>query len=653
MSQLHRKYNAPKLAILYLVDQQWGLPKDILKSYMEASKKEKEKSSLELPSESFPKAPFNLDDGSKIVLELKWLASAPQYQGQLYSYIWQPHAEAPEAVSAQLFVFRKDEQGCRNILLLLSSMDLSDEMLRNYLNLRREAIRTHSSNPSNVESQIFWAIYTVYRQLVTGSATFIESSLEQITSLRYNGRQSPSNAKLNYLIHLEDCCKVLSSGLAHASSLLREISVAIASNHTRIDTELQAWPEKTLQDIEFLENKLGEVQRQLLEIREMIKEQLELRNGRRTSLLTLLAAIYIPFSFMSSLFGMNLSDPIWGPIIPAATRSDSPTNSTSNTTNSTGFSQNQTNAIIGEIASSGGYLWSFKLYWIISASVTLATILLPLVAGPIFRSTVRAFYRNRTYLRPLVAITGLGGFTYIDVALNGYVYTIVFGTTLGAIALFMLCRASRSGKNQVIWCGYSITFAASFTIDQLVDTGPVGISGYVSLGYLLVASLRPEIRKPLQFITRHYVQARDKWLDYFHTKIKRWTWQVVVVVIYYSFTACVLRFVPFYGLMPIFSIPLGVLSINRSIRSCFAQKHVYHWILYTLIFGVSLTIDLAAPIYGFTCFLPMSYLFGFYIYHDHVLFFRKQLQRLRQSYPQFWITGADPRVDGFMQDSAA
>ena len=62
-------------------------------------------------------------------------------------------------------------------------MDLSNEMLRNYQNLRREAIRTHSSNPSNVESQIFWAIYTVYRQLVTGSATFVESSLEQITSL--------------------------------------------------------------------------------------------------------------------------------------------------------------------------------------------------------------------------------------------------------------------------------------------------------------------------------------------------------------------------------------------------------------------------------------------------------------------------------------
>ena len=356
---------------------------------------------------------------------------------------------------------------------------------------------------------------------------------------------------------------------------------------------------------------------------------------------------------------MNLSDPIWGPVIPAATSSDGSTNSTTNTTNSTGFSQNQTNAIIGEIASSGAYLWDFKLYWIISAPVTLATILLPLVAGPTFRSTVRTFYRNRTYLSPLAGILLLVGLFSVDVGLDRYVYSLDFGITLGTVALYMLCRASRSGKNQVIWCGYSITFAASFTIDQLVDTEPVGISVYVSLGYLLVAWLRPGIRKPSQGITRHYVQLRDKWLDYIHTKINRWTWQVVVVIIYYVFASLVLIFVPYHGRLAMFSIPLGVLSINRVIRSFFAQKHVYHWVLYTLIFGVSLALDLASTLDGFTGFtsftgfLPMSYLFVFYIYNDHVLFFRKHRQRLRQSCLQFWTTGPDRRVDGFMQGSAA
>lgn len=285
--------------------------------------------------------------------------------------------------------------------------------------------------------------------------------------------------------------------------------------------------------------------------------------------------------------------------------------------------------------------------------MTLATILLPLVAGPIFRSTLRAFYRNRTYLRPLLAITILAGFTYLDVAIDGYLYTLVFGIALGAVALYTLCRASRSGKNQVIWCGYSITFAAFFTIDQLVNTGRVGITGYVSLGYLLVVWLHPEIRKPLQVITRHYVQLRDKWLDYIHTKVNRWTWQVVLIIIYYAFASLVDTFVPLYVALAIFSIPLGVLSINRAIRSFFAQRHVFHWALYTLIFGASLTFDLITQVYGFTCFLPMTYLFVFYIYHDHVLFFRKHLRRLKQSCPRFWTTGARPRVDGLMQDSAA
>ena len=61
-------------------------------------------------------------------------------------------------------------------------------------------------------------------------------------------------------------------------------------------------------------------------------------------------------------------------------------------------------AIVGAISAPGSYLWSFKMYWVITAPVTLVTILLPLIAGHIFRSITQFCYENRTYALTLCVI---------------------------------------------------------------------------------------------------------------------------------------------------------------------------------------------------------------------------------------------------------
>ena len=51
VKQLQRKYTAPKLAILYLVDQEWNLSENTLKDCKGAFKREKGRFSLVRPSQ--------------------------------------------------------------------------------------------------------------------------------------------------------------------------------------------------------------------------------------------------------------------------------------------------------------------------------------------------------------------------------------------------------------------------------------------------------------------------------------------------------------------------------------------------------------------------------------------------------------------------
>ena len=51
VKQLQRKYTAPMLAILYLVDQQWDLSEITVKGCKRAIKREKERLSLVRPSQ--------------------------------------------------------------------------------------------------------------------------------------------------------------------------------------------------------------------------------------------------------------------------------------------------------------------------------------------------------------------------------------------------------------------------------------------------------------------------------------------------------------------------------------------------------------------------------------------------------------------------
>ena len=72
---------------------------------------------------------------------------------------------------------------------------------------------------------------------------------------------------IHYLYHLEDCCRVSTSGLEHASSLIQEISESIASKYSQLD--MVPW-RGALEDLAFFEKELEQAQKDLLDTRKMV-----------------------------------------------------------------------------------------------------------------------------------------------------------------------------------------------------------------------------------------------------------------------------------------------------------------------------------------------------------------------------------------------
>ena len=155
---------------------------------------------------------------------------------------------------------------------------------------------------------------------------------------------------------------------------------------------------------------------------------------------------------------------------------------------------NQTDVLVSAISSSGGYLWSFKIYWIIAAPVTFATILLPLIAGPTMRYVVKLSYNNRTYSRIGLSYGGMVGEIYLAIKLSANVRIIIFGVAYGLLAFGMLSWALVPGRNQLAWAAFATVYAYSLMLDALVIAFErVPATGLVPLIFLIPTLFRSEI----------------------------------------------------------------------------------------------------------------------------------------------------------------
>jgi hypothetical protein len=191
---------------------------------------------------------------------------------------------------------------------------------------------------------------------------------------------------------------------------------------------------------------------------------------------------------------MNLSDPLWNRAVSSGANPSNVSNDT-NVTNPTDLSaefwQNQTNALISSISTSGSHLWTFKSYWYITVPVTVGTIFVPLIAGLIFRSISRSVYEHRRYWRVLVAILVIAGVILMDFFLPFLPSLIIFGVCLGVLGLSFFIKSLLVKRHRTMWTGYAIIYVLSLipSIFQHSILMP-----YLPLLYLLLVWSRDDIR---------------------------------------------------------------------------------------------------------------------------------------------------------------
>ena len=327
---------------------------------------------------------------------------------------------------------------------------------------------------------------------------------------------------------------------------------------------------------------------------------------------------------------MNLKDPLWSKkkasdSVHAVSNQLTHTKRIDSSPNSMPlFNTNDTEAIINAIAQSGTHLFSFKDYWIITLSVVAATILFPIIVGPVFRFSVRKLLRNTAFIVPiLMLLTIIASLaTSLKNKFAAFTGVILFPFALAAIGLTIY--ASIKGKDQILWCGFAFTYGTSLWIDtfvrdfRIINT-PKGpwVAGLLPPAYMLITHCGINVNPRFKALLW-------KWFSIIRgaeEKTKRERFRAAVVFLYHGIVIAYWYNVRDRGTL--LAIPHAILAANRLLSTTRDSnpKRFYIWLGFLIIWICSVSADrhLAPSRFSgfFIAFFPMWALFGFWAYLDY------------------------------------
>ena len=250
---------------------------------------------------------------------------------------------------------------------------------------------------------------------------------------------------------MEDCRSSAHQGVEHGLSVLSTVLKWVGTQQTPVRlwdagrsfedraAELQA-------DLEFIRDKLATMEDDIAKLKRTLYEHQALTHDRRNFTLTLLAAVFLPLSFASTFFGMNMN----------TTTSSGPTGFSNWTTawihDSPADIQNSTRALASTIGRSGTLTYSWRTYKITAACLVLS-LPLSLTVGTILRTAYRGTAYYATYWRALAVIPTI-------VVIFGSVFGVHFFNpefTLVCDVILLLClglkcyQSWRSRQRRVFW----------------------------------------------------------------------------------------------------------------------------------------------------------------------------------------------------------
>lgn len=139
----------------------------------------------------------------------------------------------------------------------------------------------------------------------------LKTNLEEA---KYEGRKDPSYNKLNYVLHLGDHLEMTECFLSYLARQCPTLPDFSKLNQT------DSWPATFKSDQEYLRAAIESLEKELRQVHETIKMQIESKNGSRNTLFAILASFYLPFSLATGVLGMNIKEinggrPKWSALV--------------------------------------------------------------------------------------------------------------------------------------------------------------------------------------------------------------------------------------------------------------------------------------------------------------------------------------------------
>lgn len=197
------------------------------------------------------------------------------------------------------------------------------------------------------------------------------------------------------------------------------------------------------------------------ELRKMCNDQLNLSSIQRQTVLAILAALYLPLAYASSVFGMNISSDSLGysnanltalfdTLLPSNANTSNLTTSNSSmsipgTLDFTRLSLNETKVLLEAVSDGGNHNWDFKWYWVIVVPLVFGSIVFPLIAGGILRFVMQSLHKYHLYWRAM-------GIVFVAIYMLG-VYGVLWTYVCGIYRWGYTGGFWRTGVAPDIWGG--------------------------------------------------------------------------------------------------------------------------------------------------------------------------------------------------------
>lgn len=255
---------------------------------------------------------------------------------------------------------------------------------------------------------------------------------------------------------MEDYRSTAHQGVRHGLLVLDSVSGWISTKATqrRLWDAGQSFEVRAAElkaDLDFICNELAKLEDQILKLKRTLYEHQALTHDRRSFILTLLAGVFLPLSFASTFFGMNMD----------TTTSPGPRGFSNWTTSwidkSPADIQNSTRALASTIGSSGTLTYSWRTY-IITAICLVLTLPLSLTLGSIVRTVYRSTAYYVTYWRAFAILPSLAFILFSVFGPNfrfiGPFWFFSWVLCNALLLLYLGWRLSRAWRNQqrpLIW----------------------------------------------------------------------------------------------------------------------------------------------------------------------------------------------------------